>query len=168
MYEEWLAWLREELDRPDCDRNELCRQILTDLYYPHLAGADPASLPMTTRVALAHMDPRNVTLEPTYYQELDEAQYAPRKPLLWLWEMFDRSPLGENVHLGIKFRRVLAHKVFKSCGKSFKVTSSSTTGVGSRSATAPPSRTSPTSTPTPTTSWTVESCPLPGPSSRTG
>ncbi len=120
MYEEWLAWLREELDRPDCDRNELCRQILTDLYYPHLAGADPASLPMTTQVALAHMDPRNVTLEPTYYQELDEAQYAPRKPLLWLWEMFDRSPLGENVHLGIKFRRVLAHKVFKSCGNSFK------------------------------------------------
>jgi acetyltransferase-like isoleucine patch superfamily enzyme len=120
LYEEWLAWLGEALDRPDCDRNELCRQILTDLYYPQLAGLDPSSLPVTTQVALAHMDPRNVTLEPTYYQELDDDLYGPRKPLLWLWEMFDRSPLGEDVHLGIKFRRILAKKVFRSCGNNFK------------------------------------------------
>jgi hypothetical protein len=54
------------------------------------------------------MDPRNITLEPEYYAEIDLEQYARVKPLIWLWEMFDKSPLGENVHLGVRFRRILA------------------------------------------------------------
>jgi acetyltransferase-like isoleucine patch superfamily enzyme len=120
QYEEWLAWLAEALDDPDCDRNELCRRTLTDIYFPHFADVDPSSLPATQRVALQQMDPRNVTLEPEYYGELDSERYAPRKPLLWLWEMFDRSPLGENIALGIPFRRILARHVFASCGKNFK------------------------------------------------
>ncbi len=119
-YSEWLAWLDEELARPGCDRNELCRAVLTDLYFPQASESDPSTLSSTARVVLAQMDPRNVTLEPEYYQELDEKLYAPRKPLLWLWEMFDRSPLGENVDLGIRFRRILARHVFKRCGKNFK------------------------------------------------
>lgn len=120
LYAEWLSWLRESLDDPDCDRDELCRTVLTDIYYPGLTDSDEAGFSTTRRVALAQMDPRNVTLEPEYYQELDEAKYAPRKPLLWMWEMFDRSALGENVELGIHFRRVLAQHVFGSCGKNFK------------------------------------------------
>lgn len=120
LYDEWLAGVDEELDRPDCDRNELCRRILTDLYYPHLADVDPATLPTATRVALAQLDPRNVTLEPEYYQEIDTERYAKVKPLQWLWEMFDKSPLGENVHLGVKFRRILARRIFKRCGRNFK------------------------------------------------
>lgn len=120
LYDEWLSWLAEELDREACDRNELCRSILTDIYYPGLARAEPDSLSSTARVALAHMDPRNVTLEPEYYAEIDVERYAPRKPLLWLWEMFDRSALGENVELGVRFRRVLARHVFASCGRNFK------------------------------------------------
>jgi acetyltransferase-like isoleucine patch superfamily enzyme len=120
LYDEWLSWLRESLDAPDCDRNELCRLVLTDIYFPELAGADPSSLSRSGQVALAQMDPRNVTLEPEYYQEIDLDLYAPRKPLLWLWEMFDRSALGENVELGIHFRRILARHVFGSCGKNFK------------------------------------------------
>ena len=55
-----------------------------------------------------------------YYQEIGVEKYAPRKPLLWFWEMFDRSALGENIELGIHFRRMLAHHVFASCGKNFK------------------------------------------------
>jgi acetyltransferase-like isoleucine patch superfamily enzyme len=47
-------------------------------------------------------------------------RYAAVKPLLWLWEMFDRSPLGENVTLGIRFRRILARRIFKRCGRNFK------------------------------------------------
>jgi len=117
---EWLEWLGASLDDPTCDRDELCRTILTDLYYPGLRHADPADLSQTTKLALLQMDPRNVTLEPEYYQEIDLARYTPRKPLLWLWEMFDRSPLGENVELGIRFRRILAKHVFASCGKNFK------------------------------------------------
>ena len=120
LYDEWLAWLRESLDDPACDRDELCRSVLTDLYYPGLSAVDASRLSLSARVALAQMDPRNVTLEPEYYQELDEERYRPRKPLLWLWEMFDRSSLGENVELGIRFRRVLAKHVFGSCGENFK------------------------------------------------
>ena len=120
LYEEWLAWLRESLNDSDCDRNELCREVLTDIYYPDLSSSDQAGLSSTAKVALAHMDPRNVTLEPEYYEEIDLAKYEPRKPLLWLWEMFDRSSLGENIDLGIRFRRILAKHVFNSCGKNFK------------------------------------------------
>jgi len=120
QYDEWLDWLAGSLDDPDCDRNELCRQILTDIYFPQYAGVDPSTLPPTQRLALLQMDPRHVTLEPEYYKEIDAEKYAPRKPLLWLWEMFDRSALGENVTLGIPFRRILAKHVFASCGKNFK------------------------------------------------
>jgi acetyltransferase-like isoleucine patch superfamily enzyme len=119
-YDTWLQSLAKALDDPKCDRSELCRRILTDLYYPQYADVDPAKLPGATRVALLQMDPRNVTLEPEYYHEIDLERYAPRKPLLWLWEMFDRSPLGENVDLGIRFRRILAKHVFATCGKNFK------------------------------------------------
>ncbi|HCO12965.1 MAG TPA: acetyltransferase [Gemmatimonadetes bacterium] len=120
LYDEWLAWLKESLSDSDCDRNELCREILTDIYYPELSSLDHSSLSSTTKVALAQMDPRNVTLEPEYYEEIDLVRYQPRKPLLWLWEMFDRSSLGENIDLGIRFRRILAKHVFNSCGKNFK------------------------------------------------
>jgi acetyltransferase-like isoleucine patch superfamily enzyme len=34
--------------------------------------------------------------------------------------MFDKSPLGENVHLGVKFRRILARHIFRRCGRNFK------------------------------------------------
>lgn len=120
LYDEWLCWLDEELEDPDCDRNELCRQVLTDLHYPYLAEQDPESLSLGGRVALAQMDPRNVTLEPEYYREIDEEKYARVKPLQWLWEMFDRSGLGENVELGVRFRRILARRIFKRCGRNFK------------------------------------------------
>ena len=120
LYSEWLAWLSDELESEGCDRNELCRRILTDIYFPHLADSDARPHPQVLRVALAQMNPQNVTLEPEYYQDIDLKRYTPRKPLLWLWEMFDRSHLGENVELGIRFRRILAHHVFGSCGANFK------------------------------------------------
>jgi acetyltransferase-like isoleucine patch superfamily enzyme len=34
--------------------------------------------------------------------------------------MFDKSPLGENVVLGIRFRRMLARHIFRRCGRNFK------------------------------------------------
>ncbi len=119
-YDHWLEAIDAELDREDCDRNELCRRILTDIYYPDLASRDPDTLAPSTRVALLQMDPRNVTLEPEYYQEIDRDRYARVKPLLWLWENFDKSPLGENVHLGVRFRRILARRIFRRCGRNFK------------------------------------------------
>lgn len=115
----WLARLDEELADSDTDRNEFCRQVLHDIYFPGGAVADGDMSP-TTRILADQMDPRNVTLEPEYYAETDLDRYYRVKPLIWLWEMFDKSPLGENVHLGVRFRRILARRIFKRCGRNFK------------------------------------------------
>jgi acetyltransferase-like isoleucine patch superfamily enzyme len=124
----WLASLEAALEDPHADRNALCRQILTELHYPELhpdlhpeleaAGRTPTTL--GGRMALAQMDPRNITLEPEYYHEVDVVRYARVKPLLWLWEMFDRSPLGENTAVGVPLRRILARHIFRRVGRNFK------------------------------------------------
>jgi acetyltransferase-like isoleucine patch superfamily enzyme len=119
-YDSWLAELESELADPGCDRNELCRRVLTEIYYPQLAAMDPNRLPAGARTALLQMDPRNITLEPEYYAEIDGERYAHVKPLIWLWEMFDKSPLGENVDLGVRMRRLLARHIFRRCGRNFK------------------------------------------------
>jgi acetyltransferase-like isoleucine patch superfamily enzyme len=119
-YDGWLKRIADQLADPACDRNALCRRVLTEIYYPQYIDADTDSVPEATRIALLQMDPRNITLEPEYYAETDVERYAQVKPLIWLWEMFDKSPLGENVHLGVLFRRVLARHVFRRCGRNFK------------------------------------------------
>jgi acetyltransferase-like isoleucine patch superfamily enzyme len=119
LYDEWLHEIEAALVRGD-DRWELCRRTLTALFHPRLADAAPARLPLAARASLAQMDARNVTLEPEYYAEVDEARFRERKPLLWMWQMFDRSPLGGNIHLGVRFRRVLAPHIFKRVGRNFK------------------------------------------------
>ncbi|MGH7460850.1 MAG: acyltransferase [Longimicrobiales bacterium] len=119
-HDRWVGGIGEELADRNCDRNELCRRLLLELYYPALRNAQPEELAHTTRVALLQLDPRNITLEPEYYADIDAARYAPVKPLIWLWEMFDKSIMGENLELGIKFRRLLARYVFGACGRNFK------------------------------------------------
>lgn len=119
-YDLWVGQIADRLSDDGVDRNELVRRILTEIYYPELVDADPRELPGPLRMALLQMDPRNVTLEPEYYREIDREKYARVKPLQWLWEMFDRSPLGENVALGVRFRRVLARHIFRSVGRNFK------------------------------------------------
>jgi len=123
---EWLSTIESSLRDASTDRSLLCREILTSLFYPQYgnnwetAVEDP-SLDPATRLALQSMDPRNVTLEPEYYGECEDAKFQPVKPLLWLWYSFDRSPLaGQNVWLGVELRRVLARHIFKRCGENFK------------------------------------------------
>jgi acetyltransferase-like isoleucine patch superfamily enzyme len=116
----WLDSIDRALDDPETDRNELCRSILTDLLYPGVQDADLDTLPVPTRLAVRQLDPRNVTLEPEYYAEIDVEAYARVKPLIWLWEGFDRSALGENVYVGVRFRRLLAKRIFRRCGSNFK------------------------------------------------
>lgn len=120
IYAAWLDGLAAALADPSCDRNELCRRVLTDIYYPQYLDLEPDRLPDSARVVLLQMDPRNITLEPEYYAEIDRERYARVKPLIWLWEMFDKSILGENVALGVRFRRVLARHIFRRCGRNFK------------------------------------------------
>lgn len=119
LYAEWLEEIRTALERGD-DRWELCRRTLTALFYPGMLDRDPTTLPLAVRAGLAQMDARNVTLEPEYYAEIDDEAFQARKPLLWMWQMFDRSPLGGNVHLGVQFRRTLAPFIFKRVGRNFK------------------------------------------------
>jgi len=125
VYHSWLAEIEARLADPRCDRNRLCREVLFGLYYPGLGDwealvQDPGTAP-ATRAALLALDPRNITLEPEYYAENDPDRYARVKPLLWLWQSFDRSPLGGgNVDVGVRFRRILAPHVFRRCGRNFK------------------------------------------------
>ena len=124
IYADFLKAISTKLEDPAADRNALCAEVLYQVYFPSQATyeetfEDP-SLPLATRTALLNLDPRNITLESEFYKEIDEEKFARTKPLLWLWIMFDRSPLGHNVHLGVLFRRLLARHVFKKCGKILK------------------------------------------------
>ena len=123
---DWLETIRGELADPSCDRALLCRTALTELTYPHFRGNwetavnDPDLAP-ASRLALAACDPRNVTLEPEYYAECDDAKFQRVKPLLWLWYSFDRTLAGgQNVWLGVELRRILAPHIFRKCGENFK------------------------------------------------
>ncbi|MEO7104221.1 MAG: acyltransferase [Gemmatimonadaceae bacterium] len=121
----FLDEIESALDSSD-DRNGICRRVLCALLYPEYSDAWETavaddSLDVATRLALLSLDPRSVTLEPEYYAECDPVAFARTKPLLWLWYSFDRTQLGgQNVDLGIRFRRLLAPNIFKRCGENFK------------------------------------------------
>jgi len=120
-YDEWIDWLDKQFSNKDITRrSEVVRDALTEIYYGQSAQKlDAANL--SARVAIHSLDPRNTTLEPEYYGDVDAARYAERKPLIWFWMMYDRSPLGLNHALGYRVRAMLAKHVFKHCGKSVKI-----------------------------------------------
>src|SRR5687768_6609329 len=89
-YDRWIGTLAEELSDANTDRYAFCRRLLTELYYPQYINAVPEELPVATRIALLQMDARNVTLEAEYYADIDAERFAAVKPLIWLWEMFDK------------------------------------------------------------------------------
>jgi acetyltransferase-like isoleucine patch superfamily enzyme len=62
-----------------------------------------------------------VTLEAEYFHDVDRERYAQRKPLLWFWQMFDRSPIGLNLWLGVRFRCMLGRHIFEHMGTSVKI-----------------------------------------------
>jgi len=126
VVEAWLEQLADELKSPDADRAEICRRTLAELTYPEYsrdwetAVADE-SVPLATRAALLALDPGNITLEPEYYAECDDAKFQRVKPLLWLWYSFDRTVLGgQNVDVAVRLRRLLAPMIFKRVGANFK------------------------------------------------
>jgi len=126
LSDQWLASIESALADESTNRNELCRKALCDFIYPQFAdnwesAVADESIPVATRIALASLDPRNITLEPEYYAECDDEKFQRVKPLLWLWYSFDRTAVGgQNVDLGVRLRRILAPKIFRSCGKNFK------------------------------------------------
>ena len=118
-YDAFLTELLKSLTDGRRDPNDVVRDTLFDLYF---RGSNPGTenLSLASRIALHNFDPRNITTEPEYYTDIDSKLYAERKPIIWLWQMFDRSPLGQNALLAHRFRRLLAPLIFRSVGENFK------------------------------------------------
>jgi acetyltransferase-like isoleucine patch superfamily enzyme len=118
-YDSFLVELERSLTDGRQDPNLVVQQTLTEIYYgPTNTSVD--ELPIAARTVIHNFDPRNVTTEPEYYTDIDATKYLARKPFIWLWQMFDRSPLGQNALLGHRFRRMLAPHIFSKVGHNFK------------------------------------------------
>ncbi len=118
-YESFLTELKNSLTDGRHDPNDVVRDTLFQIYYG-VSESNPANLSLPARTAYHNFDPRNITTEPEYYADINSKLYSERKPIIWLWQMFDRSPLGLNALFGHRFRRMLAPLVFKSVGENFK------------------------------------------------
>lgn len=118
-YDSFLTELEKSLTDGRTDPNDVVRDTLFQIYYG-ATRVDPTDLPLAARAAYHTFDPRNITTEPEYYTDINSKLYAERKPMIWLWQMFDRSPLGQNALLGHRFRRMLAPLIFRRVGKDLK------------------------------------------------
>jgi acetyltransferase-like isoleucine patch superfamily enzyme len=119
---QWLERLDQEFGNRDPEhRSQVVRDTLHELYLgkPYAAPAPGASLAEQTLIHT--FDPRNSSLEPEYYGDVDAAKYAERKPLIWFWMMYDRSPAGLNHWLGFRVRAMLGRHIFKHCGNNVKI-----------------------------------------------
>lgn len=80
FYDAWLADLQTQLTAPEADWYRIVRGLLFEIHYPGGGDYDKVlqspETPETTRVALLSLDPRNVTLEPEYYAEVDPERFA--------------------------------------------------------------------------------------------
>ena len=126
IYRRWLAYLNEEFtSNSSYDRRaEVVRDELYQLYLGRPRGGrgkSTLSSELGMYTLAESFDCRNVTLEPEYYGDIDAEQYALRKPLIWFWQMFDRSPVGLNHWLGFRFRCMLGKHIFRHLGKGVKI-----------------------------------------------
>ena len=121
-FNEFVESLYASLTDGQRDPNEVVRDTLYGIFYGGNGGfpASFSELAPAARAMVHSLDPRNVTTEPEYYTDIDAPAYQQRKPFIWLWQMFDRSPLGQNALLGHQFRRMLAPLIFRSVGENFK------------------------------------------------
>jgi hypothetical protein len=126
LYRRWVSHLNDEFTRhQSMDRRaEIVRDELHQIYLgrPH-GGRMNATLSseLATNVLVESLDPRNATMRSEYLDGIDTARFAARKPLIWFWQMFDRSPLGLNLWLGLSFRCMLGHHIFAKLGKGVKI-----------------------------------------------
>ncbi|MGA2570361.1 MAG: acyltransferase [Terracidiphilus sp.] len=126
IYRRWIRFLDEEFLRHSSPerRAEIVRDQLCQIFLGRPHG-DKLNLTLTSElpgnVACLSLDPQNVTLEAEHFAEVDRDRFARRKPLLWFWQMFDRSPLGLNHWLGLRFRCMLARHIFEHVGSGVKI-----------------------------------------------
>lgn len=121
LFPRFVEELAARFDDPTLDRSDVARDALADIYAGLGGGRRNALGSLAARAAVASLDPRNATLEAEYYKEIDLEKWARNKPLLWFWQMFDRSPIGRNVRLGTQVRAMLAQRVFRHCGKNVRI-----------------------------------------------
>jgi len=117
-YLQWIHELDQQFTRHTNyeHRSEIVRNALWQLYFPNTSS----TLEHRSVLELS-LDPRNVTLEPEYYGDVDTARYNERKPLIFFWQMFDRSPLGLNHWLGFRLRAMLGKHIFQHIGRNVKI-----------------------------------------------
>lgn len=126
VYRRWIQFLDEEFTRHHSAerRAEIVRDQLFQLYLGRPHGGK-LNLSLTSElpgnVLALSLDPGNVTLEAEHFPDIDEKLFAVRKPLLWFWQMFDRSPIGLNHWLGIRFRAMLGRHLFASIGSCVRI-----------------------------------------------
>lgn len=119
---EWIAKLDHEFSNSDPGhRSDIVRDALHQIYLGSAHASEEFGDALGSQTLIHCFDPRNVTLEPEYYGDVDAAKYAERKPLIWFWMMYDRSPIGLNHWLGFRMRAMLARHIFKHCGESVKI-----------------------------------------------
>lgn len=126
LYRRWLQFLDDEFTRHSAPerRAEIVRDQLYQIYLgrPH---SGKLNLTLTSElpgnVLIMSLDPANITLEAEHFDDIDRERFARRKPLLWFWQMFDRSPIGCNHWLGIRFRCMLGHHLFNHMGTGVKI-----------------------------------------------
>jgi acetyltransferase-like isoleucine patch superfamily enzyme len=123
----FLRWI-DDLDRAFTETTDvegrcmIVRNALAQIY--HSKSYDEAlrdAQSAVQQMAILSLDPANATLEPEYYGDSDWAKYSVRKPLIWFWMMFDRSPVGLNHWLGYRVRYMIAKHVLKHLGQNVKI-----------------------------------------------
>ena len=126
LYRRWIQFLDDEFVR-HCSperRAEVVRDQLTQLYLGRPHGGK-LNLTLTSElpgnVLTLSLDSMNVTMEAEHFPDVDRERYARLKPLLWFWQMFDRSPIGLNHWLGIRFRCMLGRHIFEHLGSGVKI-----------------------------------------------
>jgi len=121
-FHRWVEHLDHEFSKRDPEHRSLVvRDTLHEIFLGRRYEPPQASDSPPHQALVHSFDPRNATLEPEYYGDIDAARYAERKPLIWFWMMYDRSPLAINHWLGFRVRYMIARHVFKHCGKNVKI-----------------------------------------------
>jgi acetyltransferase-like isoleucine patch superfamily enzyme len=126
VYRRWLQFLDDEFTRHQVPerRAEIVRDQLYQLYLGRPHGGK-LNLTLTSElpgnVLSLSLDPENITLEAGHFADVDRQKFNERKPLLWFWQMFDRSPVGLNHWLGIRFRCMLGRHIFAHVGSGVKL-----------------------------------------------
>ncbi len=126
VYRRWIVFLDDEFTRhkQPARRAEIVRDQLYQLYLGRPHGGK-LNLTLTSElpgnVVSLSLDPENVTIEAEHYPDADPQKVAERKPLLWFWQMFDRSPVGLNHWLGLRFRCMLGRHIFARMGSGVRI-----------------------------------------------